>query len=86
METGKKTSVIHVRGLWYNNLWDFIRQQKKLYAKLKQKWNHPNLRSVRELSTMTYPSAYITSSMSFFVVPLLNVVAIVIVEAIVIDL
>ena len=59
---------------------------EKLYTKLKQKWNHPNLRSVREVSAMSYPSAYITSSMLFFVVTLLNVAPIVIVEAIVINL
>jgi hypothetical protein len=35
---------------------------------------------------MSYPSAYITNSMLFFVVTLLNVATIVIVEAIVIDL
>ena len=59
---------------------------EKLHTKLKQKWNHPSLRPVREVSAMSYPSAYITSSMLFFVVTLLNVAPIVIVEAIVINL
>jgi hypothetical protein len=63
----------------------FYKVAKKLYTKLKQKWNHPTLWSGRELSATSCPSAYITSSMPVFVVTLLNVAATVIVEAIVID-
>ena len=67
-------------------IYEILYDSRELYTKLKQKWNHPNLRSVREVSAMSYPSAYITSSMLFFVVTLLNVAPIVIVEAIVINL
>ena len=67
-------------------IYEILYDSRKLYTKLKQKWNHPNLRSVREVSAMSYLSAYITSSMLFFVVTLLNVAPIVIVEAIVINL
>ena len=67
-------------------IYEILYDSRELYTKLKQKWNHPNLRAVVEVSAMSYPSAYITNSMLFFVVTLLNVATIVIVEAIVIDL
>ena len=66
-------------------IYEILYDSRELYTKLKQKWNHPTLWSGRELSATRCLSVYITSSMSFFVVTLLNVAATVIVEAIVID-
>ena len=47
-------------------IYEILYDSRELYTKLKQKWNHPNLRAVVEVSAMSYPSAYITSSMLFF--------------------